>query len=75
MYLSQGQKTTKNYLEDTCLGANYLERGSVITKLHKFKFIPAQEHVFMIATNKWIISFPIPFSTSVQCNNMFTLIN
>jgi hypothetical protein len=26
----------------------------------------------MIATNKWIISSPKPFSTSVQCDTIFT---
>jgi hypothetical protein len=29
----------------------------------------------MIATNKWIISSPTPFSTSVQCDNIFTSVN
>ena len=29
----------------------------------------------MIAPNKWIISSPTPFSTSVQCGKIFTSIN
>jgi hypothetical protein len=29
----------------------------------------------MIAPNKWIISSPTPFSTTVQCDKSFTLVN
>jgi hypothetical protein len=58
--------------KDTCLGAFYLKRWSVITKLCKFLFFLTQENVFMIATNNWIISLTTLFSTAVQCNNIFT---
>jgi hypothetical protein len=47
----------------------------MITKVCEFEFIGVQEHVFMIATNKWIISSPKLFSTSVQCDTIFTSIN
>ena len=40
----------------------------------EFEFIGAQEHVFMVATNKWIISSPKPFSTSVRCDTIITSI-
>jgi hypothetical protein len=59
-------------LKETCFGTCYMERWSVIRKLCKFEFIPAKEHVFMIAPNKWIISSPAPFFTSVQCDKIFT---
>ena len=74
-HLCQGRQTTRNDLEDSCLGAYYLERWSVIHKLCKFEFIPAKEHVFMVSPNKWIVSSPEPFSTSVQCGKFFTSIN
>jgi hypothetical protein len=61
--------------EETCLEAYFLERWSVITKLCKFELIPAKVHVFMIAPKKWMISSPIPFATSVQCNILFNLVN
>jgi hypothetical protein len=67
--LCQGGQTTKTDLEDTCLGAYYLERWSLMAKLCKLKFIPGKEHVFMIATKKGIISSPAPFSTFLTTFN------
>ena len=74
-YLCQGRHTTRTDLENTCLGALYLEKWSVITKLCKFEFIPAAEHVFRLSSNKWIVSAPDTFSTTVKCNKVFTTVN
>ena len=74
-YLCQGHRTTRTDLENTCIGAYYLERWSVIPQLCQFQFIPATEHVLMISSNQWIISAPEPFSTVVKCNKEFSTIN
>ena len=74
-YMCQGRHTTSTDLENTCLGALYLERWSVINKLCKFEFIPSAEHVFKIASNKWIVASPEPFSTTVKCDKVFSTIN
>jgi hypothetical protein len=44
-------------------------------KLDKFDFIPASEHVFMIASKKWNVSSPMPFSTSGKCNKVYASVN
>jgi hypothetical protein len=66
---------TRKDLEESYLGAYYLERFSVIHKISNFEFISDKENVFMIAPNKWIISSPKPFSTTVQCGTIFTSLN
>jgi hypothetical protein len=62
-HLCQGRQMTRNYLEESCLGAYHLEGWAVLHKSRKFEFIEAKEHVFMITPNKWIISSPTPYST------------
>ena len=74
-YLCQGRHTTRTDLEDTCLGAYYLERWDVIHKLCRFNFEKAKEHVFKIAANQWVVSTPKPFSTTVKCNSQFSSVN
>ena len=74
-YMCEDRDMTKTDLEDTCLGALYLERWPVINKLCKFEFVPAKEHAFKISSNKWIVASPEPFSTTVQCDKVFSTIN
>ena len=74
-YLCQGRHTTRTDLADTCLGAYYLEKWSVIPDLCQFQFIPAKEHVFKMAANKWIVSSPAPFSTTISCEKTFATVN
>ncbi len=54
-------------LETTCLGSYYLENIDAIHTKCKFDLIPPLEHVFQIASNKWIISSPSDFSTIIKC--------
>jgi hypothetical protein len=65
--LCQGSQITRNDLEETCLGAYYLERWFVIIKLCKLEFTPAKELAFMIAPNKWIIFIAYTFF-HLQCS-------
>ena len=74
-YLCSGRHTTRTDLDDTCLGAYYLENWKAVNKLCQFDFIPAKEHVYKMSSNKWIISSPTPFSTTIQCNKVFSTIN
>jgi hypothetical protein len=74
-HLSQDRQRTQADLEDLFFGAYYLEIWLVIHKYYGFEFIPVKEHVFMIAQNKLIISSPTPFSTSVQCQKIFTSVS
>ena len=74
-YLCSGRHTTRTDLEETCLGAYYLENWKAVNQLCQFDFIPAKEHVFKMSSNKWIISSPTPFSTTIQCNKVFSTIN
>ena len=74
-YLCSGRHTTRTDLEETCLGAYYLENWKAVNKLCQFDFIPAKEHVFKMSSNKWIISSPTPFSTTIQCDKVFSTIN
>ena len=74
-YLCSGRHTTRTDLEDTCLGAYYLENWKAANKLCLFDFIPAKEHVYKMSSNKWIISSPTPFSTKIKCNKVFSTIN
>ena len=74
-YLCSGRHTTRTDLEETCLGAYYLENWKAVNRLCQFDFIPAKEHVFKMSSNKWIISSPTPFSTTIQCNKVFSTIN
>jgi hypothetical protein len=74
-YLCQGYQTTRTDLEDTCLRALYLEKWAVIHKLCKFEFVPASQHVLMLASNLWIFSSPNTLSTSVKCYIVFASLN
>ena len=75
VYLCEDRHTTRFNLERTCIGALYLERWPIIHKLCKFEFVQAEEYVFKLSTNQWIISSPEPFSTTVKCDKVFSTIN
>ena len=69
------------YLRVTSVGrflafpqAYYLEDLNSIQQKCKFNLIKAQEHVFQLASNIWIISSPIDFSTTIKCPSTFTTI-
>ena len=75
VYFCEDRHTIGTKLEATCIGALYMERWPKIHKLCKFKFVQAEEYVFRLAANQWIISSPEPFSTAVKCNKVFHTIN
>jgi hypothetical protein len=70
-YLCKGRDVLRTDLENTCLGAYYLENIDTIHTKCKFTLIPPQEHVFQISSNKWIISSPSDFSTIIKCPHTF----
>ena len=74
-YMCQGRRTTRKDLEETCLGAYYLENWPAVNKLCQFDFSPAKEHIFKWSSNKWIISSPTRLLTTMQCNKVFSNIN
>ena len=71
-YLCKGRDVMRTDLKNTCLGAYYLEDLPSIYEKCKFTMQPAQEHVFQISSNKWLISSPTVFSTTVKCPTTFT---
>ncbi len=73
-YLCKGRDVLRTDLESTCLGSYYLENIDAIHTKCKFDLIPPQEHVFQIASNKWIISSPSDFSTIIKCPSTFNSI-
>ena len=73
-YLCKGRDVTRTDLTNTCIGAYYLEDLSSIQAKCKFDLIKAQEHVFQLASNTWLISSPIDFSTTIKCPSTFTTI-
>jgi hypothetical protein len=70
-YLCKGHDVLRTDLETTCLGSYYLENIDAIHSKCKFDLIPPQEHVFQIASNKWIVSSHLDFSTIIKCPSMF----
>jgi hypothetical protein len=62
-YLCKGREVLRTDLNTTCIGAYFLEDLTSIQQKCKFDLIEAQEHVFQIAANQWIISSPIDFPT------------
>ena len=70
-YMCKGRDVMRTDLDTTCLGAYYLENLEAIQQRCKFDLIPSQEHVFQIESNKWIISSPSDFSTTIKCPSTF----
>jgi hypothetical protein len=56
-------------LENTCLGSQYLENLSAIHQHCKFDLVSAQEHVFQLLSNEWLISPPKIFTSTVKCQS------
>ena len=74
VYLCEERHTTSTNMDRTCLGALYQEKWPLIHKL-QFEFVPAEEYVFKLSSNQWIISSPTPLTTSVKCNKAFSSVN
>ncbi len=64
----------RNDLSTTCIGFYYLENFDALQEKCKFDPIEAQEHVFQLARNNWIISLSVEFPTTIKCPNTFTSI-
>ena len=75
VYLCEERHTTSTNMDKTCLGALYQEKWPLIHKLCEFQFVPADEYVFKLSSNQWIISSPTPLTTSVKCNKVFNSVN
>jgi hypothetical protein len=62
-------------LSTTCIGAYYLENLVAIKEKCKLDLIEAQEHVFQLANNKWLISSPIvlPTAFTIRSSSQITV--
>jgi hypothetical protein len=70
--MCKGRDVLRTDVSRTCIGAYYFKNIDTIQDKCKFYLIPAQEHFFQLASNKWLIYSPINFPTTIKCPTTFT---
>jgi len=66
-YFCKGRNDLRTDIQETCLGALFLQQPKGIQKYCKFEIQQAKEQVFRLAYNKWSIATQQQYTTHTVC--------
>ena len=67
IYFCKGRNDLRTDIQDTCLGALFLQQPKGIQKQCKFEITNAKEQVFRLAYNKWTVATQRQYTTYQVC--------
>ena len=68
-YFCKGRNDLRTDIQETCMGALFLQQPKGVQKHCKFEIHPAKEQVFRLAHNKWSVATQKQYTTHQVCGN------
>ena len=74
-FLCKDREVIGKDLATTCIGAYYLQDLTSIQAQCQFNMVPAKEYTFNLGNNKWLISTPNSYTSTLRCPSTFKTIS
>ena len=74
-FLCQNHDVIGKDVSATCIGEYYLQDLPSIQEQCQFNMVPAKEHTFNLGNDKWLISTPNSYTSTLQCPYTFKTIS
>ena len=74
-FLCKDRDVISKDLATTCIGSYYLQKLSSIQEQCKFNMVPAKEYTFKLGNDKWLISTPLPYTSTLRCPSNFKTVS
>ena len=73
-FLSKDRDVIGKDLATTCIGAYYLQELTSIQEQCQFNMVPTKEYTFKLGNDKWLISTPHSYTSTLRCLSSFKTI-